>query len=80
MEYMPDITFTAWYGDKQKTVSLSEPPGAIGQFFVMIDNYHQGSLVKYNGQWVWYHNNPDDFTSDDIAILGEMIDRVKVWE
>lgn len=77
MPYMENIEFTAWYGDKQKKIVLSEPHGAIGQFFVEIEGYYQGALMKLQGEWVWHHNKPDDFTTDDIQILGEMIDNEK---
>lgn len=68
------IMFTAHYGDVQKKVELFEPLGsADGGCHVMIDHFYNGTLVKLKGEWV-LHYNKTDLYSEDILILGAIID------
>lgn len=73
---MKDIKFTAVYGDETKEVELSNPLGGGSGYHVYIDRYYTGTIIKRNGKWAGFFNpkSQDEFTSDDIMILGDIID------
>lgn len=70
------IETTANFGGEQKAVKISQPHGG-GDYQVLINNYLQGTIVKHGDNWIGHLNARSVLTSDDIAILGEMIDNVK---
>jgi hypothetical protein len=64
---------TPWQaGDQRRTLTVSMVSGAGMQFYVFLDMYFQGQVLRRNGQWVGYFNN-NLFTAEDVEILGEMI-------
>lgn len=71
---MKKLEFPATFGHQVKQVSISQPLGAGGIFYITIENYHQGQMWKRNGQWVGYMADKSEITAEDIQILGEMID------
>jgi len=69
---MPEIEFDAPFGDERKHVWITLPDGAGANIYqIYLDNFYQGRLTKQNGQWIHWEGN---LTTDDIQILGEMID------
>lgn len=71
---MKPLTFPATFGDVIKTVTISQPLGAGGIFYITIDNYHHGQMWKRNNEWVGYMADKSELTAEDVQILGEMID------
>lgn len=71
---MEKIEFTAHYGDDKKNVCISASNGAAGVWHIYMDKYYYGVLLNIKGEWAWRPQNQSDFTSDDIQILGEMIE------
>lgn len=67
------LEFTGNFGGISKTVKIMQPHGG-GDYQVLIDNYLQGTIAKRGDEWVGHLNYRSVLTSDDIAILGEMID------
>ena len=49
---------------------------------LIIGGYYCGTIVKQNGKWIAYLNDKSlpQFTTDDIQILGEIIDNSKMFE
>jgi hypothetical protein len=80
---MKHIQFEAVFGNERKKVEISQPhqtaePG----LHLSIDNYYCGRLAKYKDEWKAYLNSKSipDFTSDDIQILGQIIEKSKVFD
>lgn len=48
---MGSINFDFYEDDVRKTMSLSQPEGAGGGWFVMVDNYYLGTFLKQQGEW-----------------------------
>ena len=71
---MKDIEFMAAFGDDRKRVRISRPQGSSSGYQVFIANYYQGIIVKLNNEWVGHLNARSELTSDDILILGDIID------
>jgi hypothetical protein len=55
-----------------RLVNLSTPAGGADSYHIYID----GNLLCYKGEWIGHLNN-NDLTSDDIQILGSIIDMKK---
>lgn len=72
---MNEIVFTASFGDEKKTVRIINPDGGGEGWQVTIDYYFRGTLFKREGQWVCFEKW---LNSDDVQILGEMIDGMGV--
>lgn len=70
---MNKIEFTAIVGVESRSVEISKPHGAAGIFYVMVDKYFIGQMMKVNGEWRG-HFNGSDITGDDVYI-GEIIER-----
>lgn len=71
---MNKLIFKANFGDEIKDVELSAPSGGAGDYFLMIDKYYRGTLMKRGGIWEGFFNTPNDFTGADIYEMGAMID------
>lgn len=77
---MKDITFTAYFGNAEKLVTISQPHGSgEGGLQLTIGGFYKGVFLKRSGKWEWcpQDKKKDDLTSDDIQIL---IDRIKKVE
>jgi hypothetical protein len=72
---MKEIEFDASFGNKIKKVKLSSNIGGSDGWQVSIDNYYQGTIFFKDGMWKAHLNNRSILTSDDILILGEMIQK-----
>jgi len=59
-----------------RKIRLSAPVGGSGSYQLYIDKFYYGNLVYKNGKWIGHLNN-NDLTSDDIQILGDIIDMKK---
>lgn len=69
------IELKAKYGDVEKTVYLIEGEQGPTGWSVIIDNYHQGVIHKYNdGIWRFYGNGY--FESEDIQAMIEAIESI----
>ena len=71
---MVSIEFDAAYGNDRKMVVIRQLSGSGNIYQVFIGNYYDGMLVKLNGEWVAHLNLKSDLTSDDIQLLGDIID------
>lgn len=71
---MEDVIIPATFGDETKTVTLSIPNGGGDHYQIMVGNYYHGTLKKQNGQWAGHLARKSELTSDDIYIMGEIID------
>lgn len=74
---MDAIEIIGAFGDERKTVRISQPNGAWPSYHIMIDNYYHGNLTKLDGEWVSHLNGNSYLTTEDICILGEIIDEKK---
>ena len=70
---MKTIEFFGWWGDTKKKVHICIPTGGEG-FQIIVDNLYHGIILKRKGQWQGYFNGNSELTSDDILILGEIIE------
>ncbi|QEC78781.1 hypothetical protein [Mucilaginibacter ginsenosidivorax] len=62
-------------GDDLIKVEVGVPSGMEGNtYYVTIDSYCYGSIIKRNGEWVRLHINNGELTIDDVQALGERID------
>ena len=80
---MKELTIDAAFGDKIKKVVVSQPHRtAAAGLHLMMDNYYCGLLIKREGKWTAYLNDKSwyDFTTDDIQILGDLIDKSGTFE
>ena len=71
-----NIHFTADFGDSEKEVQIDNAFGAGGNtLHLLIDRRYRGIFLKRNSGWAWLPQNAakDDLSTDDIAILKEMI-------
>lgn len=72
---MREIVFKASFGDERKTIRISKPNGMDSLMWQLsIDWYHQGTLYFRDGHWGAYLNDSSEITTEDIQILGEIID------
>lgn len=61
------------FGDHRMYVKLAIPSGIAGDiWFVTIDGYHRGQMMKQNGAWVC-HDSP--LTPCEIEMLGNEIEK-----
>lgn len=73
---MNNIQFTADFGDFKKEVQIDNAFGAGGiTLHLLIDRRYRGIFLKRNSGWAWRPQNAakDDLSTDDLAILIEMI-------
>lgn len=72
---MKEIVFQATFGDEIKTVRLTIPNGTDSKMWeVSIDWYHHGTLYFRDDRWGAYLNDRSVLTTEDIQILGEIIE------
>lgn len=71
---MANLEFYATYGTEKRLVEISKPFGAGDIYHITIGKFFNGTLFKQNGEWIVNLNNNSGLTSDDIFILGEMMD------
>jgi hypothetical protein len=80
---MKKIEIEAAFGNEMKKVETSQPH-ATAQFglHLVVDKHYCGKLGKQNGKWTAHLNDKSlpQFTSDDIQILGEIIDSSGTFE
>lgn len=73
---MREFRFKVWpYGE----VIISQPSGVPGEhFWVSLNGYHYGSVVKQDGKWIGYLNpkGEKELSRDDIQAIGYRIDLV----
>lgn len=65
---MNKISFIAAFGDEGKVVSLTSHFGSGRGYFIMIDNYYNGSINMTSEGYKVYFNS-DDYTQTDADIL-----------
>jgi hypothetical protein len=70
---MKTIEFYGCWGNQTKKVHISIPTGGEG-CQIIVDNFYHGILIKRKQHWVGYLNNNSELTSEDILILGDIID------
>lgn len=73
---MTNIHFTAGFGDFNKEVQIDNAFGAGGNtLHLLIDRRYRGIFLKRDSGWAWLPQNAakDDLTTDDIAILIDLI-------
>lgn len=66
--------FTIPDGDRRQSVRIWHNEFGTGGYVIYIDNWSMGELRKQNGDWIMYQSPRSWLQSEDIAILGEMID------
>jgi hypothetical protein len=73
---MKSIVFNAAYGDVIKIVEISKPSGMGGSssLHFYVNRFYNGDLKKRDGNWILESPKPNDLTSDDLQILGRMIE------
>lgn len=74
---MADITFFGYWGDEKRLVDLGTAYGSPdGSYQIIIDDHYFGVIRKENGKWIGRLNRSGErlFTTDDIQILGDIID------
>ena len=71
------INFTAWFGDEQKAVEISEVAGADAEtYFVFVDKYYKGAFIRSTSGVLCYSSTaPISFTGDDIQVLIDIIEK-----
>jgi len=72
-----NIHFTADFGESQKEVQIDNAFGAGGNtLHLLIDRRYRGIFLKRDSGWAWLPQNAakDDLSTDDIAILIELIE------
>lgn len=71
---MGRILFQARCGDDTWEVDISQPSGAAGTWYILIDKYFHGQMWKRNGRWEGGLTPKSPLTYADIQILGEIIE------
>ena len=67
------LKFKAAFGDVDKEVEISQPFGAGGNYHLLIDRYFCGSIILRDDGWSVFFNQPDEYTTDDAAILIDLV-------
>ena len=71
---MNEIIYTASFGFQTRHVEISQPVGAMGSWYVMVDNRYWGSLTKTEHfGWTWGFRK-GTVTGDDIRAIIEVIE------
>jgi hypothetical protein len=65
---MTDMDFKAPVGDEYWEVKISWEK-SINGYQIYIDNYFEGTIVKYDRGWVAHLNTRTILTGDDISVL-----------
>lgn len=71
---MGEITFKQQHNGAIRNFELSNPSGGSDGYFVYIDRYYQGTIVKLKGEWVGHMNDRCLLTDEEIQALGKMVD------
>ncbi len=71
---MKTIEFDAKFGDIIKRVKLIFNDKGGHGYQVLIGNFYQGEIFYIDGMWRVHLNDRSILTSDDIGILGEIIE------
>ena len=72
---MENIEIHTHFGDKPTKIEISAPMGIGGAtYFVAINNYHQGDLLKTADGWKIHLHGATILSGDDVAII---IDRIE---
>ncbi|MDM8176837.1 hypothetical protein QT327_21220 [Olivibacter sp. 47] len=71
---MEEIKIEAAFGEETKLITLSIPSGTSGHYAIMVDKYYNGTLEKRGTEWIGHLNQLSELTSDDIYIMGEILD------
>lgn len=72
---MLDFDFIGSFGNETPTVKVCQPTGAAGVFYLFINDYFQGQLLKRNGEWYGaFQDKASIFTQDDVREIGQLID------
>jgi len=69
-----EILFDAAFGDEIKHVRLLGMNGHNGWYHVYMDNYFKGQMFYRDETWVFFGNSQNEFTFEDVEILGQIID------
>jgi hypothetical protein len=71
---MEVIEIMGSFGNEKKLIKIVQPHLSGNVYQVLIDNWYQGSIMKIRGEWLAYWNAKSDLGTDDIAIIGDIID------
>jgi hypothetical protein len=80
---MKKIEIETAFGNKIKKVEVSQVHRTAQYGLQLtIDNFYCRTIVKRNGKWIAHLNDKSlpEFTTDDIQILGEIIDESGMFE
>jgi hypothetical protein len=72
-----NIEIDTWFRDKPAHIEISTPMGVGGAtYFITINNFHQGSLLKSSNDGWRIHLHPTTILQgDDVAVIIELIER-----
>ena len=70
---MEKILINGAYGNKTKPIEISMPTGGVNAWYITIDRYHHGQMIRYKGEWIGYIHPTSELTGDDIWIIGDLI-------
>jgi hypothetical protein len=60
-------------GDAVGKLTLCQPTGASGAIQLVINNFYQGQVVRYNEEWIFYLNSTSEINSYEILMLREAL-------
>jgi hypothetical protein len=65
------------FGDEPRKVTISQPSGAGGAYYIRIDDFHIGQIVRQQGVLNAFLNPYPDLTGDDLQIVFELIEEAE---
>jgi hypothetical protein len=64
----------AAYGDQTKMLTITTATGGADGYMILIDNYFQGMVLRFESRWVGHLNESSELTGADIMVIGEIIE------